>query len=72
MKRERENLNEDKEFSTPKSKKRYARNMLRVDPDNFDRESIRRVILEFYEKKQHVTLDKLLVSNYMHVYMCFK
>ena len=64
MKRERESLNGE-DFSTPK--RRYVCKRLRVDPDDFDREAIRRVVVvyECYEKKEHVTVIKFLVWLYV-------
>ena len=62
MKREKESL-DGEDFATPK--RRYVCKRLRVDPDDFDRKAIRRVVYECYEKKEHVTLIKLLVWLYV-------
>ena len=58
---EKEALGEDEEFSTPK--KRYCSSRRRVDPDDFNREAIRRLVYRLYENTTNLTLCKLLVSN---------
>ena len=52
-------MGDDKDFPSPK--KRYEQKRLRVDPDDIEREAVRRVIYEMYDKKENVTLVKLLV-----------
>ena len=41
-------------------RQRYGRSRKRVTPDRFDKDTIRRLIYDFYEQKQHVTVTKLL------------
>jgi hypothetical protein len=59
IKCQREALGEDEAFSTPKQ--RYKGKRRRIEPDNFDRDAIRRTICDIYEKKEHVTIQKLLI-----------
>ena len=40
--------------------KRYAKNRIKVNPDSFDREVIRRIVHSFYERKEYPTLSKVL------------
>ena len=42
--------------------KRYAMSRVRVNPDSFDREVIRRAVHAFYEKKEYPTLSCILVQ----------
>ena len=42
--------------------KRYAMSRVRVNPDSFDREVIRRAVHAFYEKKEYQTLSSILVK----------
>ena len=55
-------------FSSPK--KRYSSSRVRKDADNFDREALRRMIHSFYEKKENLTLHKILVNNHAEEW-CF-
>ena len=57
-KREKRSLGDD-DFSSPA--KRYKLSRVRIDPDDFDREAIRRIIFETYDQKENVTIKKLLV-----------
>ncbi|XP_065905339.1 uncharacterized protein [Dysidea avara] len=45
-------------FSTPR--KRYKRSRIRVDADSFDRDAIRRKIHSLYDKKENLSLSKIL------------
>ena len=63
MKREQQLL--DDEFPTPK--RRYKQGRIRVNPDDAEKEDIRQVIYGMYDKKESVTLTKLLVYLY---YIC--
>ena len=47
-------------FSSPV--KRYKESRVRVFPDDFDREAIRRAVHDFYLQKSYPTLDKLLCT----------
>ena len=47
-------------FFTPV--KRYAMSRVRVNPDSFDREVIRRAVHAFYEKKEYPTLSCILMK----------
>ena len=40
--------------------KRYSASRVRINPDNFDREVIRRVVHGFYERKEYPTLSSVL------------
>ena len=40
--------------------KRYSTSRVRINPDSFDREAIRRVVHGFYERKEYPTLCALL------------
>ena len=61
VRQERVSLGDEGEFSTPT--KRYCRDRRRVEPDDFDREAIRRYIYGLYDRKINITLKKLLVSG---------
>ena len=65
-------LNENKtndKFESPT--KRYMKSRKIIAPDDFDKDAIQRRIYQIYEKKEHVTLSKLLVCILcMYVCMC--
>ena len=48
-------------FGTPK--KRYARPRHRIDPDDFDRDAICRLIHYHYKNRKNLTLKKILVRD---------
>ena len=48
-------------FGTPK--KRYARPRCRIDPDDFDRDAIRRLVHCQYKNRKNLTLKKILVRD---------
>ena len=54
----KESVANDGLFFTPT--KRYAKNRIKVNPDSFDREVIRRIVHSFYERKEYPTLSKVL------------
>ena len=66
-------LNENKandKFESPT--KRYMKSRKIIAPDDFDKDAIRRRIYQIYEKKEHVTLSKLLVCMYVCMYvLCY-
>ena len=44
--------------------KRFSKFRVRMDPDDFDREALRRKIHSLYEKRESLSLNKILVSHY--------
>lgn len=59
IRHEKTGLHHGESFATPP--KRYQRSRRRINPDDFDREAIRRHIYSLYEEKVNITLERLLV-----------
>ena len=51
-------------------RKRYRHSRRRIDPDEFDREAIRRRIYNMGERKINITINRLLVSIEYFVCVC--
>ena len=60
---------EEREKDEAPPAKRYKVSRERCIVDDFDQEAIQRKIYEMYDKKEIVTLDKLLVC-YMYIFLC--
>ena len=49
----------------PSPLKRYSKSRVRMDADSFDREALRRKIHSLYEKRENLTLSKILVCRHV-------